>query len=482
LTADPENRRSVFYLAQTYRDLGRRALAIEHYRRRVELGGWDEEVFYAQLQEGTLIAQDDLEAGTPVLLAAWERRPTRAEPLFELARQHRLCDAHQAAELFARRGLGIPYPADDVLFIHRWMYRWGLEYELALALAGQGRLPEARRALDGLIEDGALPREVEQEVLELLRRFRPRSSGRRRANGPLRRLVELAPSTRIGEIAIDVRPRWPAFNPSIAADGDGFRMIVRTANYQIERGVLHEDGILHNINYLLRLDADLSVEAIEPIVDRAPTPRYPASVRGFEDLRLFSADGAWFASATACELGIGDWRQIALLHLQDNEIVAVNPLPRPHRHRHEKNWMPLVVEDRLHFVYSCAPTVVLACDPRTAAVREAGRQHGPALARGFRGGSQGVRVGDRWLFAVHEVVGDAGILRYLHRFVAIDDALTLAAVTPEFSFTGDPVEFCAGMAPRGHDLVLSIGVSDAAAGLVVVSQEEVLSLLRDPGR
>jgi glycosyltransferase involved in cell wall biosynthesis/predicted GH43/DUF377 family glycosyl hydrolase len=477
LAADPENRRSLFYLAQTYRDLGRRPLAIQHYRRRVELGGWDEEVFYAQFQEGTLTAEVDLAAGTAVLLAAWERRPSRAEPLYELARQHRLRDAHRAAEMFARRGLEVPYPAEDLLFIHRWVYRWGLAYELALALAGQGRREEASRALGELIDEGAVPPEIEAEALDLLRRFSPRAAGRPRLDGPLRRLAELAPSARIGEIAIEIRPRWPAFNPSIAPDGDGFRMIVRTANYRIEPGVLHADGVLHNLNYLLHLDPDLSVTAIEPLVDRAAVRRYPSSVRGFEDLRLFCADGEWYASATACELEPGDWRQIALLHLRDNEIVEVAPLPRPDPRRHEKNWMPLVLDERVCFVYSCAPTVVLACDPQTAVVSEVGRRPGPASAQALRGGSQGVRIGELWLFAVHEVVSDAGILRYLHRFVALDDALGLVGSTPPFSFTGDPVEFCAGMARRGDDLVLSFGVSDAAAGLVVVAAAEVLSLL-----
>ena len=78
------------------------------------------------------------------------------------------------------------------------------------------------------------------------------------------------PGLQIGEIKLDVRPAWPCFNPSIARDGDGFRMIVRTANYEIERGVRHAEGILQNINYLVELDAALAVTNIKPIVDRSP--------------------------------------------------------------------------------------------------------------------------------------------------------------------------------------------------------------------
>ena len=48
--------------------------------------GWNEEVFYANLQEGILRPSATSTAGVPVLLEAWQRRPTRAEPLYELAR------------------------------------------------------------------------------------------------------------------------------------------------------------------------------------------------------------------------------------------------------------------------------------------------------------------------------------------------------------------------------------------------------------
>ena len=46
---DPNDARSWFYLANSYRELGRHAEAVEAYERRVALGGWDEEVYAALL-------------------------------------------------------------------------------------------------------------------------------------------------------------------------------------------------------------------------------------------------------------------------------------------------------------------------------------------------------------------------------------------------------------------------------------------------
>jgi len=46
---DPTDARSWFYLANSYRELGRHAEAIDAYARRVALGGWSEEIYAATL-------------------------------------------------------------------------------------------------------------------------------------------------------------------------------------------------------------------------------------------------------------------------------------------------------------------------------------------------------------------------------------------------------------------------------------------------
>ena len=180
LASRPDNPRPVFYLAQTFRDLGERELAIDYYRRRVELGGWDEEVFYANLQEGMLRALDDFESAVPVLLEAWQRRPARAEPLYELARGYRSRGDFALAHLFAGRGLEIPYPA-DTLFVHRWVYEWGLLLERALAAGGLGNVEEAEADLRRLESDADLPAEIADYVA---RRLADRFGTKERARSP----------------------------------------------------------------------------------------------------------------------------------------------------------------------------------------------------------------------------------------------------------------------------------------------------------
>ncbi|MEZ0108660.1 glycosyltransferase involved in cell wall biosynthesis [Catenulispora sp. EB89] len=157
LERDPGNTRTVFYLAQTRRDLGERGAAIALYRRRVEMGGWAEEVYFSLLQIGELTADaGDWPAAMDAFVQAWEYRPRRLEALYELASRLRLRGQYQAAYSFASAGIGEPQP-DDVLFVRPWVYRWGLLFELSISAYWVDDFRGSVRACDMLLEMPELP-------------------------------------------------------------------------------------------------------------------------------------------------------------------------------------------------------------------------------------------------------------------------------------------------------------------------------------
>ena len=109
--AHPDDARTVFYLAQTHRDLDHHEQAMFFYRLRVNMGGWQEEAYWARYQLGCLLSEHvSFAQGALELFQAWQERPTRIEALRALA---------NAANAVADKA-ALP---DDALFVRTSAYR-----------------------------------------------------------------------------------------------------------------------------------------------------------------------------------------------------------------------------------------------------------------------------------------------------------------------------------------------------------------------
>lgn len=166
LQSEPDNARYRFYLAQSYRDAGETELALQHYRRRREMGGWEEEVWYSALQMAVMLERLQAPATevAQAYLAAYQLRPSRAETLVELARYHRLRQEFALALVYARAAALIPMPADQ-LFIDAASYQWRALDELAVAAWWCGALAEGAAAQDKLVREQQFP-EAERARVE----------------------------------------------------------------------------------------------------------------------------------------------------------------------------------------------------------------------------------------------------------------------------------------------------------------------------
>src|SRR5262245_3648598 len=160
LKDEPNNLRYLFYLAQSYRDAQKLDKAIENYERRASLGGWVEEVYYSLFQVAVLKqrAKGDPNSIVTAYLKAYQHRPTRAEPLVELAAYHRGTKEWALAELFARAALTLPLPP-DVLFVDTAAYAWRALDELAIATYYLAKYEESAALNRRLLSEGKLPPE-----------------------------------------------------------------------------------------------------------------------------------------------------------------------------------------------------------------------------------------------------------------------------------------------------------------------------------
>jgi tetratricopeptide (TPR) repeat protein len=158
LETDQGNTRYAYYLAQSLRDAGDFARAAAAYERRAAMGGWEEEVYSSLYERAKLVARmgGDADEVVAAMLRAFERRPSRAEPLCEAARVLREAGRPAAAYPFARGASGIPRPP-DILFVEDAVYSWRALDELAVSAYWAGRYREAMEVNGRLLANPALP-------------------------------------------------------------------------------------------------------------------------------------------------------------------------------------------------------------------------------------------------------------------------------------------------------------------------------------
>lgn len=170
LELHPNNARSQFYLAQSYKHAGHLEKALEAYAKRTTLRGWDEERFMAQLEVGRVAIQLDKPEDVVVreLLAAFQMRPTRAEPLFDLARYFRNRKDYAKALVFARAGVPMRIP-EDQLFVFLEVYEWRLLDELGVAAYWVGSFGEGVVACEEILRRVEIGVEVPASDLERIR-------------------------------------------------------------------------------------------------------------------------------------------------------------------------------------------------------------------------------------------------------------------------------------------------------------------------
>lgn len=170
---EPDNARHVFYLAQSYRDAGELDEAIDWYGRRILLGGWAEETWYAMYQIARLRERRGDPAADVInaYLACHDARPQRAEPLCDLARVNRSLGRFAVARLFAEAAVSRPRP-DDILFLDEGTYLWRAKDELSLAAYYSGDGATAVALGEALVDDPAVPERDRERIRTNLGFFR----------------------------------------------------------------------------------------------------------------------------------------------------------------------------------------------------------------------------------------------------------------------------------------------------------------------
>jgi len=136
---EPNNARYYFYLANSYKDIQNYKEAIVYYKKRVDMGGWFEEIYYSLYCIGLCKEYSDSEYDfeTEIIydyLKAFNYRNTRLEALYRIIsyfRKKKMYTESFAYAMLAKNTFSIPQK--DVLFVDAPIQLYKFKDEFAIS-------------------------------------------------------------------------------------------------------------------------------------------------------------------------------------------------------------------------------------------------------------------------------------------------------------------------------------------------------------
>jgi hypothetical protein len=258
-------------------------------------------------------------------------------------------------------------------------------------------------------------------------------------------------------------------NPSFIDTGLGLLVCIRGVNYRFANEcmltpIFTTGSIHHSVYRFVLIDHRGSVTRALPDLD--------AAFEGAEDVRLFSFDGNLWGICSQLRCGPGLSSGMSLMKLDTDLRGATEiPLRSPYDFRTEKNWLPIVHQGALCFLYSVAPLVILRCDVASGTLDFLDPHYAEYPRSSFAflsgGSASGITVANQQFLIVHRRTVRLPTLRkiYVHCCVTLSPLLDELRFGRYFVIGRAEVQFVAGMNMDDDVIRLSYGRMDRSAHL-----------------
>ena len=463
----PNNDRYTFYLANSYRDHGDNKEAIETYKKRIEIGGWFEEVWHSYYSIGKCYKNmGDMPNAINAWLDAYQFFPKRIENLYEIITHYRQNGKNELAYMFYVSALKqvLLNPNSDYLFLQKDVYEYKLDYEFSI-LGYYCNIDkyDMTRICHKVLNARNAEDNITRNVLSNYKFYS-------------KQLSEFASSTvseankkllmNVGKKLLkNSMPEFVASTPSIALCGkDKLAVVQRYVNYRItENGGYENKASIETKNVVAMFDIrkNLWVKTCEFEMDYST--HLDGLYVGLEDVRILTHNGKLLFNAN---------RGVSAHHLMvehgcinlENKQTESGLVLIENQKQVEKNWV-LFTDGygQLKIIYGWHNLVIgdvkdeteleVDSDDEVGSVEETNRSflfekthsiQTPPFFKFIRGSTNGILIGDEIWFMCHAVSYEDRRY-YYHVFVVLDSkTYAVKKYTTMFTLEKEKVEYTLG--------------------------------------
>jgi tetratricopeptide (TPR) repeat protein len=486
LSGSPLDTRTHFYLGQTYMSLKDYPQAIESLKKRIALGGWDEEVYVAQVYLGECYEAVGASADAVYTwLAAWRRRQHRTEAAIKVIQHYRKePDSQFLAWMFLEKLFATSAQKNtDILFVNKRDLEFSIWEELSILGFYVNRKEETALRLDefDLITESEW-NDANRILVNLQWYDVPVDCSRNRVLIP----TEELPWAK--EPQADI---WEPFNPSLRIHRGQYELNLRYANYYTQeassyryRGTL-DRVITRNCLLTLTDSAWNTPQKLQEITlyQYADSERRDSGVLGVEDCRFIQGSPNTEFLCTSISFSSTGINKMFHLIREASWKLTELPLPPgvPERDP-QKNWLGFYQGDLPLYIYSWSPYKVCRLD---GSVHIEGMPTSQYRLREYRGSANPVpwtsvtNPRELYLCVIHKVTSSSSGRRYYHRFITLDWDLLPSRVSRFVRMTKERIEYWSGLCPSldGGSYWICYGIRDSEAWIAEMSQKQIDDLL-----
>ena len=462
LEDNPNNDRYTFYLANSYRDHGDNDLAIEYYKKRIEIGGWQEEVWHSYYSIGKCYrAKGDIVNAVHWWMEAYQFFPNRIENLYEIISHYRQIGKNQIAYMYYIMALKqtLLNPNPDYLFLQRDVYDYKLDYEFSIiGYYCNVDNYDMTRICTKVFNCKNTEWNIVRNVMSNYKFYSKKLCD-------FKTILPAKMSVALDNIGKDLvaKEKDAAFfvksTPSLAIVGNELVVNVRYVNYKInDRGGYENQDHISTKNVIARFDLDTWTKTSEDFMwyDREIDNLYV----GLEDVRIFYSETQQKLLYNA-NRGLGAHNlKVEHGHVYSKTEVemdiesSTNGLITMEGQKDvEKNWV--MFEDatgKLKIIYNWHDLVIGDCVQNETepgyTFKKTHTIKTPPIFKYFRGSTNGILIGNEIWFICHVVSYEDR--RYYYHSIFTLDAKTyeVKRFTPLFTFEGEKVEYTLGFVYR----------------------------------
>lgn len=498
LKEKPDNVRTLFYLGQTYMSLGRNDDAIRVLSRRIELKGWEEEVYIAHLYKGDCLKNvGKIAEAIQEWLKAWQLRQHRTEAALRLISYYRQTpNMNFIAYTFVEKlfkiqygetvdGIKISEPMKhhDILFVSKNDMRYQIWEELGIIAYYVNAAAGARHRLDLQIMSSELNFNERNRILDFYKWYKVKMPVIKR------RQIQLTGK----DVPFFADGYWRPFNPCIRRDGNRYVISMRTANYETNNAQHYtyrgQDGFIITRNVIADLGADFEIltdrrEPMELVIPDSAVINRSTNIHGVEDCRWLGPNSV---IATGRQFGQTDINRMVRVDFdyETRAVKKLTPLVAPVLREDiecQKNWLPFIWKGQEVYIYRINPFTVFT----TAGEKVLEwTSPSPITFDALRGSaapsawSSDKHPQEALIIVAHfSHYGGEG-RHYYHRFITLDAELKPVRISKIFMLSDDAIQYVAGMCQSltSGNYCISYGVNDSQAWVMEVEKAEIEKLL-----